>query len=405
MTRVAIIGGGLAGLTCAYYLKRRSVDALLFEASAQTGGRAFAAPYLLGPAIFANAFELIRELNLSEELRPIEPVTGQFYRGRVYPHQVSSVAGLLRFKGLNIADKAMLPRMLLLLSRYRSMLDIHHPERGVELDDETVAAFVKRELSQNVLNYIAGPLISTLFFYGSEETSKLLYLNVARYMHNMRMYAFAGGLGRVAANIAGRIAVRVNAPVANIAVDGPEYVIEGEKFSHVVVAVPGDQVLRIGGLAALLSRKDQRFFAGAVYQRAVTAVVETSRPLDGTCYGVSIPRVENMSAAAIAFFDFIDRDSVPGGMGRLAISGGGELVSSENLVTDLTRIYPVGIRSHQAQEWRSGTPKFPPGRFREIAAFLSRKRRKGLLFCGDYLMAPLVEAAVTTGRRAADSVL
>ena len=55
-------------------------------------------------------------------------------------------------------------------------------------------------------------------------------------------------------------------------------------------------------------------------------------------------------------------------------------------------------------EWKSGMPKFPPGRYRQIAAFRSRKRRPGLFFCGDYLMGPFVEAAITTGMEAAESI-
>src|SRR5207247_7455013 len=127
----------------------------------------------------------------------IPPIAGQLYSGRVFHHRVSSVTGLLSFKGLNIADKALLSRMVYLLLRYSSKLDFHHPERGIDLDDETVASFVKRELSQNILNYVAGPLISTLFFYRSEETSKLLYLNLAKYMYHIRMYTIRSGLNRL----------------------------------------------------------------------------------------------------------------------------------------------------------------------------------------------------------------
>src|SRR5207247_8635100 len=84
----------------------------------------------------------------------------------IYRYPVASAMGLLKLKGLNIADKALLPRMAFLLARYGPHLDFHHPEHGLDFDDETVASFVKREFSQNVLNYVAGPLISTLFFYG-----------------------------------------------------------------------------------------------------------------------------------------------------------------------------------------------------------------------------------------------
>jgi monoamine oxidase len=46
--RVAIVGGGVAGLVCAYRLKQGGVDATLLEAGTRTGGRMFTARGMLG---------------------------------------------------------------------------------------------------------------------------------------------------------------------------------------------------------------------------------------------------------------------------------------------------------------------------------------------------------------------
>ena len=55
---ITVIGGGLAGLTCAYALKRRGIDSTVFEATARSGGRDLAALYLLSPDLFRNTFQL-----------------------------------------------------------------------------------------------------------------------------------------------------------------------------------------------------------------------------------------------------------------------------------------------------------------------------------------------------------
>ncbi len=47
--RVAVIGGGIAGLNCAYQLKKKGVYAEVFEASDRTGGRIFSKEGLLNP--------------------------------------------------------------------------------------------------------------------------------------------------------------------------------------------------------------------------------------------------------------------------------------------------------------------------------------------------------------------
>ena len=135
-------------------MKRRGIESVVFEAAARAGGRDQAATFLLSPDLFQNTFKLLDELGLAGDLLQISPHAGQVYKGKVYHHRVASATGLLTFKGLNIADKVMLPRMAYLLARHGAHLDFHHPEKGLEFDNETVASFVKRELSQNVLIYI-----------------------------------------------------------------------------------------------------------------------------------------------------------------------------------------------------------------------------------------------------------
>jgi len=380
------------------------MDATVYESTERAGGRDIASFYFLEPDLFRNTYQLLKDLGLSGETLPISPHAGQLYKGRVYHHRVTSATGLLSFKGLKIVDKALLPRMAYLLARHSSKLNFHRPEQGLEFDKETVASFVKRELSQNVLNYVAGPLISTLFFYGSDETSAWLYLVLAKHMHNVRMSTVRGGVTRIAAALSNEVHVVSGCAINRVEADGVSYIIDGERFSDVVIAVSGDAVLRISGLEGFLSDQDRQFFRDCRYQRVVRVQVATERPVDGACYAVSIPRVENLSAATISFHDYIDPSSVPNGKGLLTISGGGASVTAARLLDDLKRIYPIDPTRTEIGEWTSGMPTFPPGRYREITEFHQRDRRPGLFFCGDYLLGPLIEGAVTTGLRAAEAI-
>lgn len=364
MKHVAIIGGGLAGLTCAYALKRQGVESLVFEAAVKTGGRGEAAPFLLSPDLFRNTFKVLEELGMAGDIPEIAPHAGQVYKGGIYSHRVASATGLLAFKGLSIIDKMLLPRMAYLLARYGSRLDFHRPEMGLEFDGESVAAFVKRELSQNVLNYVAGPLISTLFFFGSEETSNWLYLVLAKHMQNTRMSAVRGGVQRIAKRMSESLQVVTNHTVRSLTSDGNSYLIDGKRFSDVVIAIPGAAVLQIEGVAELFSEEDRRFFRECEYQRVVSVQVGTKRPTDGRCYAVSIPRVEGFRAATIIFHDYIDPSSVSDRGGLLTITGGGPAVGPEQLLEDLFKLYPIEPEFTETHEWKWGMPKFPPGRYR-----------------------------------------
>lgn len=404
MKHVAIVGGGLAGLTCAFYLKRRGIEATVFESRPKAGGRDAAALYLLSPDLFRDTFQLIRDVDLAGDVISIPPHAGQAYRGRVYHHRVASATGLLAFKGLGFSDKALLTRMAYLLARYSTHLDFHHPERGLEFDDETVASFIKREFSQNVLNYVAGPLISTLFYFGSDETSRWLYLVLAKHMFNTRMSTIRGGIGRLAGRLMEHSLTLVHEKIRSIAADEAGYIVDGRSFSDVVIAIPGDKVLQLSGMEKLLAADDRQFFEECAYQRTVSVMVSTEKPADGNCYAVTIPRVEGYSAAVISFLDYIDPSSVSNGQGFVAITGGGPDVTSAKLLEDFRKLYQIEADEMDVMEWASGMPKFPPGRYRRIYDFQRRLRRRGLFFCGDYLLGPFIEGAVSTGRRAAEAI-
>jgi hypothetical protein len=92
-------------------LLRGGIDAIVFEGAPHTGGRAHYAQFLLGRDVFQKTFDLIETLGLSHKVIPIRQTVGQLYHGRVYHHHVASASGLLHFKGLNLLDKVLLPKM------------------------------------------------------------------------------------------------------------------------------------------------------------------------------------------------------------------------------------------------------------------------------------------------------
>ncbi len=74
--RIAIVGGGLAGLTAAYHLRKAGISATVYEASERSGGRMFSATGQLGPGLVTemggeyidsdhrDIFRLVRALDL-----------------------------------------------------------------------------------------------------------------------------------------------------------------------------------------------------------------------------------------------------------------------------------------------------------------------------------------------------
>jgi protoporphyrinogen oxidase len=112
--KIAVIGGGMTGLTAAYELTQRGHAVTLFEKEKTLGGLAagFKQPgwnwHLEGAYhhLFTNdhaIIELINELGITDKLIVKRPITGTYWQGKSY--HLDSPSSLLAFPGLSHGDK------------------------------------------------------------------------------------------------------------------------------------------------------------------------------------------------------------------------------------------------------------------------------------------------------------
>ena len=159
--RIAIIGGGLTGLTLAYYLQRAGVAYDLFEADARPGGNlrsvAEAAGYQLeaGPnslLLSPELSELLHELGLSEDLEEAAPVSEHRYvlRGGQYRALPASPPNLLTSSFFSLKTKLRLLTELL-----------RRPAPPVP--GETVGAFFERHFGREVVDYAVAPFVGGIY--------------------------------------------------------------------------------------------------------------------------------------------------------------------------------------------------------------------------------------------------
>lgn len=166
MASVAIIGGGISGLTTAYFLKQAGLQITIFEASERIGGKIHSERidgYLIehGPNSLQTATPLLNQI--------IE-------EAGLGPHQLyAAPAAKKRFvvrKGVPEALPMSPPGLLTtnLFSLKSKLKLLGEPFAGKpEIDDESVAAFVKRRLGQEILDYAVDPFVSGIFA-GNPET-------------------------------------------------------------------------------------------------------------------------------------------------------------------------------------------------------------------------------------------
>ncbi|MGI4738276.1 MAG: protoporphyrinogen oxidase [Janthinobacterium lividum] len=174
--RIAIIGGGLTGLTLAFYLQKAGVEYDLFEASDRPGGNLLSpyppAGYQLeaGPnslLLSAELEELLAELGLQDHVQEAAPVSQHRYvlRGGQYRALPASPPALLAGSFFSWGTKLGLLGELL-----------RRPTPPVP--GETVAAFFDRHFGAEVVQYAVNPFVAGI--YAGDPAELLLSLTFPR---------------------------------------------------------------------------------------------------------------------------------------------------------------------------------------------------------------------------------
>jgi oxygen-dependent protoporphyrinogen oxidase len=158
--KVVIVGAGISGLACAYHLKQLGIACLVLEAQERAGGliatiRRNGFLFETGPQcprFPPLLWRLVRELNLEAEFIAGDAGAKRYILRDGRLHQAPfSPAGLIG------------TRLVGLRSKLRILTEVFGSSRS-PLREESLAEFVQRKFSAEVLDYLVDPFISTIFF-------------------------------------------------------------------------------------------------------------------------------------------------------------------------------------------------------------------------------------------------
>ena len=157
--RVAVVGGGIAGLSAAWFLHRDGVDVTVYEAEARLGGKILSADVELGADAFLarvpDAAELCREVGLGDEL--VSPATGQAFvwqGGRLRALPAGLVLGVPTDIGAAARSGILSP-----LGLGRAAVEPLLPG-GDRSRDQSVGSLVRARFGDEVFERLVDPLIS-----------------------------------------------------------------------------------------------------------------------------------------------------------------------------------------------------------------------------------------------------
>jgi protoporphyrinogen/coproporphyrinogen III oxidase len=352
--RIAIIGGGIAGLAAAYELEKArtgdaEIDYTLFEERPRLGGSLASeivngAVLERGPDSFLTekpaATELCRELGLGGELLPSNDAARKTYivvRNRL----VALPDGLMFLVPTKLVPTALTP-LFSLPTKMRMALELLHPPRP-SVDDESVAALVERHFGREAVDRLADPLLSGI--YGGDATQLSAQTVLSRMVEMERQYgsltrgmlaahrkmraaaknsskgsnrgaaaprpiftALRGGMQQLVDALVERLnpaSVRAGTPVRAIAKSGDGWIVDAgaarHEFDALILASPA---WVSGALLAPVDAALGADLSGIPYSSSITVNLiydetKIGRLPDG--FGFLVPAVEGRSMLACTF--------------------------------------------------------------------------------------------------------
>ena len=459
---VAIVGGGISGLSAAYELHRRCTPFVLLERSRRLGGvirteRTGGFTIDAGPDSLVvqkpAAIALCAELGLSGRLVPTRtPRTAHIVRnGTLHPLPRASVFGIPTGIGPLAAH-----RLLSLRGRLRMGLELLAPRqpepRGAGTREETIDAFFRRRFGAEATDYLAEPLLAgihsgdverlsmTALFPQFVEAERTHGSVIRAFRHAAAARAgsparhgpfrsFAAGLETLPRTLAARLpadAVRRGVEITGLA-GGPPYELtaaHGPRFTadQVICALPAHAA------APLVAGVDPALggLCGAFTDTSVAIVVlafpraAVAHPLRGS--GFVVPRAEpTLSITAATWIsskwpgrapdDQVLLRGFVGGARQPDALAQSDATLIDTVRDDLSRL--LGIRGEpglaRVYRWPRANPQLHVGHLARIAEIDGRLAgTPGLQIIGSAFrgvgIADCVAAGRAAGRAAADAV-
>jgi len=426
MKPVAIIGGGITGLSAAYNLKQRGIPVVLLEASQRVGGviqsirrDGYLAEF--GPNSILETSPvvsfLVRDLGLDSRRIYSNPPAEKRYlvRGKKPVAIPNSAVGFLTTPLFSIPAKL------------RVLAEPFIPSAPAEVE-ESIAQFVQRRLGQEFLDYAIDPLVAGIYagnphqlsvtqafpkLHALEQRYRSLFLGqflgararkrsgeVSK--QSAKKFSFDDGLQVLIDTLQSRLAGEIH---TNTPIDGLERTENGWSVelgstsiecSAVMLALPSH---KIASLAIRTEPKLEITPLARVYYPPVASVMlgfrraDVTHPLDG--FGMLIPEKEGFNILGALFSSSLFPQRAPEGEVAITCYIGGArapelpLKSSEELAAiaakDLQTI--LGIRGQPTFQhvavFRKAIPQYNLG-FGKFRALMSDMEMKapGLFVAG-----------------------
>ena len=425
--RIAVIGGGAAGLNAARHMMGYGVDVTLYEQNKVLGGRARSELLEgcivdVGAQLFGSGFSSLYDFANAmgaTNLIVRSPGRDAVWRdGTIHPITYGNVASMVTSSALPATLKLKLAaRYVPFLLRHAGELEAVDPLAGGgdALEGESVSEWGRREIGDDFLELLAYPLLGAYYGSSPEDTSVVMYHGLARAGLDVTVNAIAGGTGALF-TVAGEtlrargMRIELNRAVQSVRIESDGVRVDDVVYDGAILAVPPRVVESIFTSDMVTAE----WLRGVRYSPSAVLALALRGRIRADYFGISIPRRERASdVVAICVQQQKAKGLVPEDRSLLICLGAPavnhELIRDpqaavERMINSAERVLP-GTRAQiqHAKFYRhvDGYPLFYPGYLKHLRAFPITAQIHNVMLAGDYLVSPTVEGALRSGERAA----
>ncbi len=430
MTRVIVVGGGVAGLASAYWLKRHGIEAVVCEAAGHVGGRMRTEAvdgWVMdaGAQFISRRYPLltqwIEEMGLGDGLRPLSSSAALVHRGRIVRLAPGHPWTLWTKGVLGPRELYRLGLTRARLARWLRRHPPHAPETWAELDRVPGEEWVVHHLGQRVLR-LYEPVVEAFWSQSLDQVSALIPA-LLTLSFGARHLTLQGGLGTLCESLAAELDVRLDTPVRQVRVVGSRVHVDtgqGEVVGDwTILATPAPVSAR---LLPEPSPEEQGVLSTEYSPYTMIGLLCNRRwnhiPGLEDVYMLLIPREERQMVTGLVLQSRSGRD-VPRDGELLQVEVTGAVARDllerpdpevlETILPELERYVPSVSRSiveTRIVRWHHGLPVFGVGHVHQILRYRSTwSPQRRVLLAGDYMAMPHAEGAAQAGVWAAQQIL
>lgn len=418
--KIAVVGAGIAGLSCAYELQKAGHDVTVFEKEALVGGRMSSRKkdgltFDIGANHLCGLYDAMQKYckELHVEFKPMDFFNYAISRqGKL--HKMYDAIGKMTRVRLAIE---------FFRTRRKPNIDFFDLSSTTKYDTVNAYEFMTKRLGKEGADYLADPYSTTYQFHGAKEISAGALVGVMQLLKfkskGWDLHQTTGGMISLPEALASKLNVKLSTPVKSV-VGGKEITIvtdKEEKFDAVVLASTADVTKKI---YTNPTASEAKLLDSVRYASTISLAFEVDADKLPSTTVVWVPRVESSTISGLTNEKMKGVGFVANGKSLLCAWLHEDYaktlipLSDEEIFAtvkkEILKFCPwftkvEELKSFDLQRWNTAMPKFYTGYLSQVKQFLDEEKNENNVFlCGDYLNSIWTEGALRCGMRLAERV-